>query len=223
MKQTGCLFIVATPIGNYRDITLRALDVLRAADAIICEEYRQGSTLLKKLEIDGKELLILNEHNEEEKAAEIAMQMAQGRRYALVSDCGTPVFADPGTLLVQKAVEFQVPVIPVPGASSLMALLSISPLPVNEFIFAGFLPRRTEARLPRLNSLAKMGLPVILMDTPYRLGKLLEEVKKAFGRNRRITLGLDLTLESEKILHGSVNEVAQQVGNRKSEFMLLIH
>jgi 16S rRNA (cytidine1402-2'-O)-methyltransferase len=221
--QTGCLYIVATPIGNYRDITLRALDVLRSADAVICEEYRLGSTLLKKLEITGKELIQLNEHNEKEKAAEIAMQLVQGKQYALVSDCGTPAFADPGTYLIQKAIEFQIPVVPVPGASSLMALLSISPLPVNEFFFAGFLPRQTEARQAKLNTLAKMGKPIVLMDTPYRLEKLLGEVKSAFGKNRLITLALDLTLNREKILHGTINEVAQEVGNRKSEFMLIIH
>jgi 16S rRNA (cytidine1402-2'-O)-methyltransferase len=223
LKQIGCLYIVATPIGNYRDITLRALDVLREVDAVICEDYRLGSTLLKKLDIPARELLLLNEHNEKEKAAEIAMQLVQGKHYALISDCGTPAFADPGTYLIQKTLEFQVPVIPVPGASSLMALLSLSPLPVNEFFFAGFPPRQTEARLARLNSLAKMNVPVVLMDTPYRLEKLLAEVKRAFGRNRTVTLAMDLTLESEKILHGSVDEISRQVGSRKSEFMLLIH
>jgi 16S rRNA (cytidine1402-2'-O)-methyltransferase len=151
------------------------------------------------------------------------MQLVQGKQYALVSDCGTPAFADPGTYLIQKAIEFQIPVVPVPGASSLMALLSISPLPVNEFFFAGFLPRQTEARQAKLNTLAKMGKPIVLMDTPYRLEKLLGEVKSAFGKNRLITLALDLTLNSEKILHGTINEVAQVVGNRKSEFMLIIH
>jgi 16S rRNA (cytidine1402-2'-O)-methyltransferase len=221
--RTGCLYIIATPIGNYRDITLRALDVLQSVDAIICEEYRQGSTLLKKLDISGKELLLLNEHNEAEKAAEIALQLAGGKRFALISDCGTPAFADPGTYLIQKAMEFQVPVVPVPGPSSLMALLSVSPLPVNEFLFAGFLPRQTDDRQVRLKSLARMGLPVILMDTPYRLEKLLAEVKGTFGKTHRITLALDLTMESEKILHGTIAEVAQQVGKRKSEFMLIIH
>ncbi len=221
--QTGCLYIVATPIGNYRDITLRALDVLRTVDAVICEEYRQGSTLLKKLDIQGKELLMLNEHNEAEKAVEIAMQLLQGKRYALISDCGTPAFADPGTYLIQKASEFQVPVVPIPGASSLMALLSVSPLPVDEFFFAGFLPRQSEIRQQKLKSLAKMSVPIILMDTPYRLGKLLAEVKSVYGKNRRATLALDLTLESEKILHGTLNEITAQIGNRKSEFMLIIH
>lgn len=223
MKQIGCLYIVATPIGNYRDITLRALDVLREVDAVICEDYRLGSTLLKKLDVPAKEMLLLNEHNEKEKAAEIAMQLVQGSRFALISDCGTPAFADPGTYLIQKALEFQVPVIPIPGASSLMALLSVSPLPVNQFFFAGFPPRQTEARLARLNTLAKMNVPLVLMDTPYRLEKLLAEVKRAFGKHRTITLALDLTLESEKILHGSVDEISRQIGSRKCEFMLLIH
>lgn len=221
--KIGCLYIVATPIGNYQDITLRALEVLRDADAVICEEFRQGSTLLKKLEIPSKELLQLNEHNETEKAPEILQLLLSGKRLALVSDCGTPAFADPGTQLVKLALEFQVPVIPVPGASSLMALISVSPLSMDRFYFAGFLPRKTPQRQSELRSLLKMNVPIILMDTPYRLEKLLEEIRQVFGRNRLVTLTLDLTLESEKILHGSVGEVLPQVKNRKSEFMLIVH
>jgi len=223
IMKTGCLYIVATPIGNYRDITLRALDVLRSVDAVICEEYRQGSTLLKKLDIPGKQLLQLNEHNEIDQAAEIVMQLAQGRQYALISDCGTPAFADPGAYLIQKAMEFQVPVVPLPGASSLMALLSVSPLPLEEFYFAGFLPRQADLRQQKIKTLAKMKIPLVLMDTPYRLEKLLAEVKAAFGSQRRVTLAMDLTMESEKILHGTAAEIARQVRGRKSEFMLIIY
>ena len=221
--KIGCLYIVATPIGNYQDITLRALEVLRDADAVICEEFRQGSTLLKKLDIPSKELLQLNEHNEAEKAPELLQLLLSGKRLALVSDCGTPAFADPGTQLVRLAMEFQVPVIPVPGVSSLMALISVSPLSTDRFYFAGFLPRKTPKRQSELRSLLKMNVPIVLMDTPYRLEKLLEEIRQVFGKNRMITLAMDLTLESEKILHGSVNEVLPQVKNRKSEFMLIVH
>ncbi len=221
--ELGCLYIVSTPIGNFADITLRALQTLREVDAVICEEFRQGSTLLKKLDLPSKELLLLNEHNEIEKAAEMVSLLLNGRKLALISDCGTPAFADPGTYLIQQAAEFQIPVIPVPGASSLMALISISPLPLNEFFFAGFLPRKTELRKPKLASLSKMGVPIILMDTPYRLEKLLAEVKQTFGKNRTITLAVDLTLETEYIYHGTVGEVSQKVGNRKSEFMLIVH
>ena len=221
--ELGSLYIVATPIGNYRDITLRALDVLKDADAVICEEYRQGSTLLKKLDIPNKELILLNEHNEAENAAEIAQMLLNGKKLALISDCGTPVFADPGTHLIQLATDYQIPVIPVPGASSLMAILAVSPLPMEEFYFAGFLPRKTEIRNPKLNALSKMRVPVVIMDTPYRLGKLLVEIRQSFGKNRTITLALDLTLESEKIFHGMVGDIIPQVGNRKSEFMLIVH
>lgn len=221
--KIGCLYIVATPIGNYQDITLRALEVLRKADAVICEEFRQGSTLLKKLDIPSKDLLQLNEHNEEEKAPEILSLLLSGKHLALVSDCGTPAFADPGTQLVKQALEFQVPVVPVPGASSLMALISVSPLPMDRFYFAGFLPRKTPKRQSELKALQRMNVPIILMDTPYRLEKLLQEIRTTFGKNRLITLALDLTLESEQILHGTVGEILPQVKNRKSEFMLIVY
>jgi 16S rRNA (cytidine1402-2'-O)-methyltransferase len=221
--KIGCLYIVATPIGNYQDITLRALQVLREADAVICEEFRQGSTLLKKLDIPAKELLQLNEHNEKEKAPELLQLMLSGKKLALVSDCGTPAFADPGTYLVKLAGEFQVPVIPVPGVSSLMTLISVSPLSMDRFHFAGFLPRKTDQRQSELKALLAMNVPIILMDTPYRLEKLLLEVRQSFGKNRLITLALDLTLESEKILHGTINEILPQIKNRKSEFMLIVY
>jgi 16S rRNA (cytidine1402-2'-O)-methyltransferase len=113
--------------------------------------------------------------------------------------------------------------VPVPGASALMALISVSPLSMDRFYFEGFLPRKTEQRVPELRALVKMNVPIILMDTPYRLEKLLLETKQAFGKNRLITLAMDLTLESEKILHGTVTEVLDQIKNRKSEFMLIIY
>ena len=221
--QPGTLYIVATPIGNYRDITLRALDTLKEVDAIICEEYRLGSTLLKKLDIPKKELLQLNEHNEQERAPEIVQVLIQGKNLALVSDCGTPVFADPGTHLIQLALEYQIRVVPVPGASSLMAAISVSPLPMKQFYFAGFLPRKTEVRKSRMQELAKMRIPIVLMDTPYRLEKLLQEVQSVFGKKRLVTLALDLTLEKEKIIHGYISEVLREAGKRKSEFMLILH
>lgn len=221
--QPGTLYIVSTPIGNYRDITLRALDTLRAADAIICEEYRQGSTLLKKLDIQEKELLQLNEHNEEEQAAEIIQILFKGKDLALISDCGTPAFADPGTYLIKLALEYQIKVIPIPGVSSLMTAISVSPLPMDQFYFAGFLPRKTEVRQNKLRELAKMRVPIILMDTPYRLEKMLQEIKSVFGNKKMVTLTLDLTLDSEKIIHGYISEVISAVGKRKSEFLLILH
>src|SRR5512137_97517 len=121
MTNSGQLFIVATPIGNPGDITLRALEVLRRCSAIICEEQREGEALLKKYEIPAREIITLNEHNEAERVPDLVRRiLLTGDSMALISDCGTPVFSDPGAALIQHATEMGVPVIPVPGASSLM-------------------------------------------------------------------------------------------------------
>ena len=219
----GCLFIVSTPIGNYRDITLRALDVLAEVDAIIIEEYRQGSTLLKKLGITEKELILLNEHNEKEESRMIAKELTQGKRYALISDCGTPAFADPGTELIRLSMKNGVPVIPVPGPSSLMAAISISPLALEEFYFIGFLPRKKDIRYQKLNTIKKSQVPVILMDAPYRLSQLLSEVIDTFGKTRIVTLAFDLTLPSEKILHDMAEHILQLMKDKKGEFILIVY
>src|SRR5512142_1936519 len=124
MITKGHLYIVATPIGNPRDITLRALDVLQEVDAVICEEYREGSTLLKKLGI-SKEVIEINEHNETDQAPQVLQRLLLQQSMALISDCGTPVFADPGATLIKLVVDSGVPVVPIPGPSSLMATLSI--------------------------------------------------------------------------------------------------
>ena len=185
--RTGRLYIVATPIGPPKDITLRAIEKLNAVQAVICEETREGSTLLKKLGIAEKELVTLNEHNEIEKVPDLIIRMVKGQDLALISDCGTPVFADPGADLIQQASESGIPVIPIPGPSSLMAALSILDFKVEQFLFAGFISRKTEERQRQLLRYKDMRMPVILMDAPYRLAALLEEAAHAFGANRTIT------------------------------------
>ncbi|MBM3137207.1 MAG: 16S rRNA (cytidine(1402)-2'-O)-methyltransferase [Chloroflexi bacterium] len=221
--KPGTLFIVSTPIGNSKDITLRALEILEKADAVICEEFREASTLLKILGITEKQLLQLNEHNEVEAAEEMVMHLINGQTLALISDAGTPAFADPGTTLIKRCMELQVPVEAIPGPSSLMAAISLSPMPLDEFYFAGFLPRKEDQRKNKLNSLKRMNSSIILMDTPYRLKKLLEEVKEFFGTGRLVTVAIDLTQPDESVIHGTVNEVLQKVGSRKGEFILILH
>lgn len=221
--QSGILYIVATPIGNPQDITLHALEILKSADRIICEERRIGSTILRQLKIGEKPLVELNEHNEEQQAQELAMALLNGETMALISDCGTPAFADPGALLVQLALDYEIKIVPVPGASSLMTLLSVSPAPLKEFYFAGFLPRKEDERRRRLDQLRKLRVPVVLMDTPYRLERMLQDVQSAFGKGRMITLGLNLTLPNEKILHQPVGEIIRQLKGQKSEFILIVH
>ena len=223
MNSAGKLYIVATPIGNPRDITLRALDILNSVDAVICEGRREGSTLLKRLDVPQKELIILNEHNEAETTADLVIRMHKGASFALISDAGTPVFADPGAYLIREAVLNGLQVIPVPGPSSLMAALSILDFKIDQFVYGGFLSRVPEERRKELTRLRGLGMPVVLMDTPYRFTALLDDVEKVFGKGKRLTLGFDLTLESEMIVRGTPAEVKKAVGQRKGEFVLIIH
>jgi len=222
MAKYGVLSIVATPIGNPGDITLRAIDTLKNADAVICEEYKPGSTLLKKLGIPDKELVLLNEHNEPECAADLLVRLMNGQNLALVSDCGTPVFSDPGAYLIQMAASAGVKVTPIPGASSLMAALSILDFKMGQYYFAGFLPRDPENRRKELSRLRGLRVPIVLMDTPYRLTQLLEDIAKVFGKNCFITIGFDLTLPGETIFRGEVGDLLHQVNNRKGEFLLIV-
>jgi 16S rRNA (cytidine1402-2'-O)-methyltransferase len=219
----GTLYIISTPIGNFKDITLRALNMLEKADAVICEEFREASTLLKKIGIADKQLLQLNEHNEIEVAEELVMQLINGQTLALISDAGTPAFADPGTTLIRRCMELHIPVEAIPGPSSLMAAISLSPYPLDEFFFAGFLPRKEDQRRNKFNLLKRLNTSIVLMDTPYRLGKLLDEVKEFFGAGKLITLAIDLTQKSESVIHGPVQEVIKKANSRKGEFILILH
>ncbi|MEW6504543.1 MAG: 16S rRNA (cytidine(1402)-2'-O)-methyltransferase [Chloroflexota bacterium] len=223
IMNMGQLYMVATPIGNPEDITLRAIRILGEVNVVICEERRQGSTLLKKLGIVPKEMVALNEHNEAEQAAALVQRMALGEKMALISDAGTPVFADPGAELIRQAVEMGIPITAVPGSSSLMALLSLLDTKIERFVYAGFLSRSPQERRQELQRLLRLSLPLVLMDTPYRLSSLLEDIEKTAGKNRRVTLGLNLTLAGEQVLRGSVSEIRRMVQNQKAEFILLIH
>ena len=184
MKPAGKLYIVATPIGNWGDITLRALDTLRSVDAVICEELREGSTLLKRLNIEPKELITLNEHNEADQAMQLVIRMHQGESFALISDGGTPVFSDPGAYLIQRASESGLQVVPVPGASSLMAALSVLDYRLGQFVFGGFLDRdpdrRRQAAAPARPSIAGG-----LMDTPYRRPPCWQR-RQTFGKGQKV-------------------------------------
>lgn len=217
------LYIVATPIGNPRDITLRALDILEKADAVICEELREGSKLMKKIGIHQSELVNLNEHNERETAPKLIQRLQQGETFALISDGGTPVFSDPGSYLIRLAAGAGIRVVPVPGPSSLMAALSILDFKLEKFLFAGFLSPKREEREKELEKLKAQHIPIILMDTPYRLMRTLEDVESVFGKARVITLACNLTMNNEKIYRGSVGEIRRLLNNQKAEFILIVH
>jgi 16S rRNA (cytidine1402-2'-O)-methyltransferase len=220
----GKLHIVSTPIGNYEDITLRAVRILKEVDFIICEEFREARRLLSHLNI-SKELFSINEHNENENADEIILKLAEGKSAALISDCGTPLFSDPGHLLVQLAIQNRIEVTPIPGTSSLLAALVGSGIDLNKFFYYGWLSPKKDIRKKQLLDLGKRKDVIILMDTPYRLRTLLEDVTKILGKNVPIVLAYELTKVKEKFYRGSCDKVLRSVvkENLKGEFVLIIN
>ena len=222
IMTTGKLYIVATPIGNPKDITVRALHVLNNVDAIICEELRVGSRLLNQFDIKT-ELLTLNEHNEAQEAQNIAVRIAKGETMAIISDAGTPVFADPGQRLLELLYQMNVPVSPIPGPSSLMAAISLCDFPIDRFTFAGFPPRKSHLREDFLKIFCGKTEPVILMDTPYRLTKLLTEVQTVFGKQTEILLACNLTQKKEAIFRGQIQDILPKISGQKHEFILILN
>jgi 16S rRNA (cytidine1402-2'-O)-methyltransferase len=221
--KAGKLFIVATPIGNPLDITLRAIETLKNADAVICEDIRIGSKLAKNIGIEIKEWIEVNEHNEKTAGDFIQEKLLTGTTLALISDCGTPVFSDPGAKIIERALSVGAKVIPIPGTSSLMAALSVMDTPLPKFYFAGFLPRQTAERASMLEYLRKMHIPIILMDTPYRMDAILKDAIKTFGSGKMAVLACDLTLPGEMIYRGNLGEVYKRAGGKKSEFILILY
>jgi 16S rRNA (cytidine1402-2'-O)-methyltransferase len=219
----GALYLVATPIGNYGDITFRALDVLRSVDLVVYEERREGERLLKHYSIQ-KPVESLNEHNEAAAWHVILNVLSSGKSVALVSDAGTPVFADPGQFLVQKAIERGIRIVPIPGASSLLPALIVSGFSLDAFLFSGWLSPKKERRRAELRNVLQEKRTVVLMDTPYRLLPLLKDVAELAGASRRVCVAFNLTLPDEEIYRGTAADVHRQVSARqkKGEFVLVI-
>lgn len=218
------LYIVSTPIGNYEDITLRALNTLKQVDFIICEEYKEAKRFLSQYQIE-KELISLNEHNEEESSLEVLTKLKDGKSAALISDCGTPLFSDPGTHLVQLCVSNDIQVVPIPGASSLMSALVGAGFKLDKFYFAGWLSPKSDIRKNELNKLKSIKEIIVLMETPYRLKTILTDLSKVFNSSKQIVVAFDLTLPTEKFFRGSITEILKIVSekNLKGEFVLIIN
>ncbi len=214
------LFVIATPIGHPKDISLRAIETLQGAEVVIGEEFKEVSKLLKGLEIKGKPLEVLNEHSTPEDVQNL-LKICLEKKVALVSDCGTPGFCDPGAALINLCRKNNVEVRTLPGASSIMGLLSLSGERINQFIFRGFLPAENEARAAEVKKLKSEKRAVILMDTPYRLKKLLAELTEAMP-SRRALLTCDLTQETEVVVEAQVKDLSAKLMKDKAEFMLLL-
>jgi 16S rRNA (cytidine1402-2'-O)-methyltransferase len=219
----GTLTIVATPIGNPKDITLRAIEVLQSADIVLCEDLKPARRLLHELKID-KDLLPLNEHTTKQATEEAIELLLEGKNLALISDAGTPLVADPGNQLVMKAVRSGIRVTTAPGASSVMSALVLSGLPLDSFYFAGFLPREKSERARRAKELAGLRDTIVLLEAPYRLGQLLEDLGAAFGPGREAALAIELTTSKERVVRGTLLDLREQFERApfKGEYVVVL-
>ncbi len=221
--MSGTLYLVATPIGNLDDITFRALNVLKAADLIVYEERREGERLMRHFGI-VKPFESLNEHNEAASSTHILTHLKAGKSVALVSDCGTPVFSDPGQLLVRKAIAQNIKIVPIPGASSLMPALTVSGFSIDRFLFYGWLSPKKDRRRAELKQLMMERRTIVLMDTPYRLVPLLRDLAEAFAASRRICIAFNLTMPDEQMFYGTAIDLHKQFSSaeQKGEFVIVI-
>lgn len=219
-KKTGTLYLVSTPIGNKEDITLRAIRVLRDCHLVVCEEYKQGARLMKQYQIPG-DIDTLNEQNEEEKCSEIITKLKEGLDIGLISDAGTPVFEDPGAILVRRVLDEKLPITVVPGASSIMTALVRSGFQMHQFYFAGFLSRKPEERLKQMALIASKECTVALLETPYRLLPILEAASKIMPE-RKAYIGMNLTLPYETHYYGNFKDLYQKFSEKKmkGEFVI---
>ena len=219
----GVLYLVATPIGNFDDMTFRALNVLKSVDLVIYEERREGERLLRHFDIE-KPVESLNEHNEAAASFTIINHLKSGANVALVSDCGTPVFSDPGQLLVRKAIDEGIRVVPIPGASSLMPALTVSGFSIEQFLFYGWLSPKKERRRAELRQLIQEKRTIVLMDTPYRLASLLRDLAEVFGDSRRLCVAFNLTMPDEQLFYGTAVGLHKRFSDKeiKGEFVIVI-
>jgi 16S rRNA (cytidine1402-2'-O)-methyltransferase len=198
---TGTLFVVATPIGNLEDVTLRALRVLREVDVIACEDTRRTRALLSHFDIHTPTLSYF-EHNKLTRGPQLLRQLAEGKSVALVTDAGTPGISDPGFLLVRDARAAGVPVVPVPGSSAVVAALSAAGVPADRFVFDGFPPVKPGRRLNRLTALRELETTIVLYESPHRILATLAAIDEVFGE-REIVVARELTKQFEEIVRAT--------------------
>jgi len=226
IQANGKLYIITTPIGNYADMTIRAVKALEECNIIICEEFKEARRLLKFFRIE-KEILQLNEHNEDGYASEYLRMIIEGKSIGLISDCGTPSFADPGMRLVLECITYKQEVEFIHGANSVFAALASSGFDTSRFFYSGFLSPKKEIRRNELQSLRYLKEPFILLDTPYRLNTLLSDLAEFFPERNAI-VGFNLTMDDEVIFRGNINgilnEISLKAGDKKlkGEFVIII-
>jgi 16S rRNA (cytidine1402-2'-O)-methyltransferase len=218
------LYLVATPIGNLEDITLRALRVLKGVDLVACEDTRQTQKLLNHYGITTK-TVSYHEHNEMTKAAELVVDLEGGARIALVTDAGMPGISDPGFRLIALAIRHGVPVVPIPGASAFLAALVASGLPTDSFRFSGFLPAKSGERRTQLESIRTSPRTQLFYEAPHRVLETLEDIVEMLGPDRHVVIAREVTKLHEEFLRGKASDVLATLKSRgdvKGEITLLI-
>ena len=218
----GTLYIVATPIGNLEDITLRAIRILKEADIIAAEDTRRTQTLLMHFSINTP-LTSYHDYNERAKTSQLVARLERGESIALVSDAGTPTISDPGYRLIGEAIRIGIRVVPIPGPSALIAALSASGLPTDGFNFRGFPPARKRERRSKLQELRVDRYTIVVYETPHRLKESLDDIREIFG-DRRIVLAREVTKVHEEFLRGRISEVIAEIKHReiRGEVTLII-
>ena len=220
MDKNGSLYVVATPIGNLEDITLRAIKILKEVDLIAAEDTRHTLKLLNHLNI-SKPLISYHRHSEESREDTIIHKLENGENVALVSDAGTPGICDPGEILIKKCIEKQINVIPIPGACAFVNALIASGLDTKEFIFFGFLPMQKKLRKNKLEEIKKSQKTILLYEAPHKLKKTLIELKEIIS-DRKIVIARELTKIHEEFLRENINELINISDSLKGEFVIII-
>ena len=225
VKTQGILYVVATPIGNLGDITLRAIETLKSVDAIAAEDTRHSSGLLSHFGM-SKKLIAVHEHNEQQSAEKLVLALKNGDNIALITDAGTPGISDPGAIVVKIARDAGIKIVPIPGASAVIAALSASGITQNGFYFHGFLPASGAARRKILEQLKSQLVTIVLYEAPHRIIECVEDIAKVLGENRQVTLCRELTKTFETI-HTCPASLASawlqaDVNQQRGEFVLLI-
>lgn len=226
VRQTGVLYIVATPIGNLDDLSARAIETLKKVDVVAAEDTRHSRRLLQHLGLQ-KTMLALHDHNERERTDSVLDLLEKGRSIALVSDAGTPLISDPGYVLVREARLRGLVVTPIPGACALIAALSAAGLPTDRFRFEGFLPAKRGARRAALEALKHEVATLVFYESPHRILETAAEIAAAFGAEREVVFGRELTKAFETFYAGAAGEVSGQLTVDpfavKGEFVVMVH
>lgn len=220
-NKKGRLYIVATPIGNLEDITLRAIKVLKEVDLIAAEDTRHTLKLLNHLDI-SKPLISYHRHNEEIKSDILIEKLQEGKNIALVSDAGTPGICDPGEEIIKKCIELEINIVPIPGACAMINSLICSGIDTREFTFLGFLPLNNKLRKNKLEEIEKSNKTIIIYEAPHKLQTTLKDLKQILNNKRSITLAREITKIHEEFIRGNIEDLIQKTQDIKGEIVLII-